>query len=502
MSFFSLRSLTILAVLTLSLAACSAPTPAPTATSTVLPTATIQPSSTVAFTETPAPPTATPLPTETPTILPTATNTYTKGVCPGAPPIALRPGDVVMVSLDPPIPSRVRATPGRSGELLGEIAPGGFVTVTEGPACADDYTWWRVESGTGLSGWTVEGDMTSYWLVTPTPLPAVATSTPAPRVSPTSQPFSAVDGSGQIAFNSTRDRRSQIYLVNSDGSGLVNLSNNPASDTLLGWAPDGGRLVFARQTGLWRMNADGTGQAQIYSGAGRVEKAAWSPDGGRLAFCETVPGSPAQSGVYVVGADGSGLVRLDASRLAASLCAVTWAPDGSRVFYVAMVGNPDNQPNYWDETIDIYSSNPDGSGRTNLTSSLAPDYAPVVSPDGTRLAFTRKDVLWVVPVGGGTQAPVSLVDKHGLSLYLPVVWLDNTQLLFLSNKGLVVLPPEGVTYKILGAVNAPPSLARDGTRLAFISSNRLYVTLTADFINQTAAAKPIAEQAANAFWRP
>jgi len=84
-----------------------------------------------------------------------------------------------MVSLDPPIPSRVRALPGRSGELVGEVGPGEFVVVEAGPECADGYIWWRVRSEKGLVGWTVEGDAASYWLVTPTPPPG---DTPAPAL--------------------------------------------------------------------------------------------------------------------------------------------------------------------------------------------------------------------------------------------------------------------------------------------------------------------------------
>ena len=37
---------------------------------------------------------------------------------------------------------------------------------------------------------------------------------------------------GKIAFTTDRDGNNEIYVVNSDGTGLARLTNNSASDTL------------------------------------------------------------------------------------------------------------------------------------------------------------------------------------------------------------------------------------------------------------------------------
>jgi len=72
-----------------------------------------------------------------------------------------------MVSVDPPLPNKVRNQPGISGELIGHVQPGENVLVVDGPRCADGYTWWFVRSLADLEGWTVEGDAEGYWLVHP-----------------------------------------------------------------------------------------------------------------------------------------------------------------------------------------------------------------------------------------------------------------------------------------------------------------------------------------------
>ena len=44
---------------------------------------------------------------------------------------------------------------------------------------------------------------------------------------------------GTIAFQSNRDGNNEIYVMNGDGSGLTNLTNNPADDIGPVWSPDG-----------------------------------------------------------------------------------------------------------------------------------------------------------------------------------------------------------------------------------------------------------------------
>jgi len=56
------------------------------------------------------------------------------------------------------------------------------------------------------------------------------TNNPARDVRPAWSP----DGT-KIAFASDRDGNAEIYVVNADGSGLRNLTNNPASDGAPAW---------------------------------------------------------------------------------------------------------------------------------------------------------------------------------------------------------------------------------------------------------------------------
>lgn len=95
--------------------------------------------------------------------------------CPGAPPTMLSVGDWVMVSLEPPLPLRLRSAPDE-GTIVGEAQPGENLLVIGGPDCVPGYTYWKVRTLDGLEGWAAEGNNNNYFMVDPLsawyPLPA------------------------------------------------------------------------------------------------------------------------------------------------------------------------------------------------------------------------------------------------------------------------------------------------------------------------------------------
>ena len=113
--------------------------------------------------------------------------------------------------------------------------------------------------------------------------------------------------SAKIAFMSRRDGNPEIYMMNADGSGLTNLTNNAAGDEHPVWSPDGTKIAFvSRRDGnqeIYVMNADGTGQTRLTNNAVRDDYPAWSPDSEKIAF-------DSNAEIYVMNADGTGLTNL------------------------------------------------------------------------------------------------------------------------------------------------------------------------------------------------
>jgi len=116
--------------------------------------------------------------------------------------------------------------------------------------------------------------------------------TPAP---PTPTFPTRTTPSGLIAFESTRDGNSEIYVVEADGSNPRNLTHNPANDYWPSWSPTGKQIAFfSARTGwqeLYIMNADGSDITQLShtdkTGLVYQSPIHWSPDGKQILALRT-----------------------------------------------------------------------------------------------------------------------------------------------------------------------------------------------------------------------
>jgi Tol biopolymer transport system component len=156
------------------------------------------------------------------------------------------------------------------------------------------------------------------------------------------------DGS-QVIYASQREGQDGfgIYLIDADGgTPELLLASGPRGlyDTWLyepTFSPDGKEIAYFDGMGDWGhslrvMNSDGSGMHVVLensttTGASHVMGLEWSPDGEHLVFALD------SGGVYVVGVDGSGLVKLNATfeNQIISIAGVDphWSPDGSQISY-------------------------------------------------------------------------------------------------------------------------------------------------------------------------
>lgn len=185
------------------------------------------------------------------------------------------------------------------------------------------------------------------------------------------------DGS-KLAFSSERDGNLEIYVMNADGTNVVRLTTAPGSDARPTWSPDGTRIAFISNRDnvpdIYAMNSDGTNAVRLTNDAFVDADPAWSPDGRRIAFQSEREGTTA---IWVMNADGSGSGRVTTGERGDRHPA--WSPDGTKLAFSR--GPPDSAQN-------IYYVNADGSGLTQVTRGQTRASDPAWSPNGRQIAYT------------------------------------------------------------------------------------------------------------------
>jgi len=216
--------------------------------------------------------------------------------------------------------------------------------------------------------------------------------------------LSISDDGSKIAFTHSvyGDEHSskEIFVVNSDGSGLTQLTDNPDDDyCVLSSNPsisgDGSKIAFQRMSfktwdrGIFVINSDGTGEKMLTNHTTFDEHPSISDDGSKIAF---LGGDDFDWQIFVINADGSGLTQLTQNKdnyQYVSGGGPSISGDGSKVAFLGWDGS----------TWEFFVVNSDGSGLKQLTDNSVPfdenypDMPPPcgssISGDGSKVAFNN-----------------------------------------------------------------------------------------------------------------
>ena len=205
-----------------------------------------------------------------------------------------------------------------------------------------------------------------------------------------------------------------VYVIDAEGGAPTLLAAGAGPPV---WSPDGARIAFLgggptedHGNEIWLMNADGTGRVDITNDtSGHESEPDWSPDGSLLVYRKIQWGSPegccttvSDHRLEVIKPDGTGQTVLH-NQPSAQDQSPAWSPDGTKVVFatyygpagildlasgmVTQIEQPGYDPNWQPIPINAY---PRPKGATPIQVSMVPAYSQCASPNRTHgppLAF-------------------------------------------------------------------------------------------------------------------
>ena len=220
--------------------------------------------------------------------------------------------------------------------------------------------------------------------------------------------------------------------------------------------------------------------------ASRANLLQWFPDSRRIAFSH-------KGGVYVIDATGTNLQLIDGAGNDLELAfAPSIAPDGSRIAYVAYRQNEDS------DSWEIMTAKPDGSDRRQLTRNNRMELNPIWTSDGNRIAymyfylkrpdnsFEEAGIYDMAMDGSDARLlakfedldPNDAIGVSGSRYLPPILSPDGSRLAFLMGYHAISSIPESLyligvdgsdATRITERTGGPPAWSPDGRRIAYIN---------------------------------
>jgi TolB protein len=191
-----------------------------------------------------------------------------------------------------------------------------------------------------------------------------------------------------------------IFVVDTDGTNLKQLTNTPGYDAEATISPKGDKIVFTSlrdgDPEIYTMNLDGSDQKRLTFEKGYDGGPFFSPDGSKIVFRASRPKTeeenkdyedlvkngyvrPTALEIFIMDADGKNMKQI--THLGSASFAPFFHPSGKKIIFSCNYKG-DNPRDF-----NLFMINTDGTGLERITFSPTFDGFPMFSPDGKYLVF-------------------------------------------------------------------------------------------------------------------
>ena len=311
----------------------------------------------------------------------------------------------------------------------------------------------------------------------------------------------------RVAFQGYAEGTWHIYVINADGSGLRALTSGPFDDREPSWSRDGNRIAFSSDRSgnydIFDLDVAGGTVRQVTNNPANDYSPAYSPINATIAF---VSEREDRRGIWTV--DTATASERSIAPAAGNLSAPSWSPDGAKVIFNVFANNRSNL------VID---------GREiTRDEDVFPFRAQWISP--TEVLYTADGKIKTRGIAGGDavavefSAPVSFTrtpyktlvrdfDSRGAQpvrgITSPIISPDGTQVAFIALGDLWLMPIGGTARKLTNDrfVEIDPTWSPDGRAIAYSSDRDGSMDLWVRDI-ASGADKKVASDARKASWAP